>query len=239
VDGHTFDDPSMQLVNVKAYDASYGDSFIDLDKAISVVDLKRTAIRPSDQLSIEEIDAAKLMDRIASAAPAARSLLEQYLQSTQPDPAGYGPLEQGVRLDNDNPYSPALGDTREKINRSIAARRGQRAFRRNLLRRYGPSCMITGCQLLEIVEAAHIWPYRGDEDNHPENGLLLRADLHTLFDLDLLGINPNDMGVWLHPEARDAGYNHLEGLQLRLHGKSAPAAPSLAARWTSFVERLG
>jgi HNH endonuclease len=35
---------------------------------------------------------------------------------------------------------------------------------------------------LDILEAAHISPYRGEEDNHPENGLLLRADLHTLFD---------------------------------------------------------
>jgi HNH endonuclease len=43
-----------------------------------------------------------------------------------------------------------------------------------------------------------IRPYRGDHDNDPKNGLLLRTDLHTLFDLNLLGIKPDTLTVIIH-----------------------------------------
>ena len=43
----------------------------------------------------------------------------------------------------------------------------------------------------ETLEAAHIIPYKGSSTNHIQNGILLRADIHTLFDLDLLRIDEN------------------------------------------------
>jgi putative restriction endonuclease len=92
-------------------------------------------------------------------------------------------------IDGDN-YAPRTGDQRRVTARQIRERRGQRAFRDALRRRYGGRCAVTGCTVLDLLEAAHIKPYRGDRDNNPQNGLLLRADIHTLFDLDLLGIEP-------------------------------------------------
>lgn len=38
--------------------------------------------------------------------------------------------------------------------------------------RYGDQYMISGIKLLDVLEAAHISPYRGIDDNHPDNGLL-------------------------------------------------------------------
>lgn len=76
---------------------------------------------------------------------------------------------------------------REKRLRSIAARRGQPAFRKKLLRAYGKRCALTGCDAPEALEAAHIDPYRSQDSHHVQNGILLRADLHTLFDRGLLG----------------------------------------------------
>jgi HNH endonuclease len=93
------------------------------------------------------------------------------------------------------------------------------------------------CELLDIVEAAHIWPYRTEADNHPGNGLLLRADLHTLFDLDLLGIDPS-LAIRVHPLAAVAGYEYLEGKQLQARGRSSPSAQALEMRWASFLENL-
>ena len=129
---------------------------------------------------------------------------------------------------------PTLADTRERITRSIASRRGQRSFRNRLIGRYGPSCMISRCGLIDIVEAAHIWPYRGRKDNHPDNGLLLRADIHTLFDLDLLGIEPDSMTVRLHPDARGAGYDCFGDLPLRVPGTARPSRSALRERWDTF-----
>ncbi len=56
--------------------------------------------------------------------------------------------------------------------------------------RYEHRCVVTGCTVIAVLEAAHIRPYRRPEDNDVKNGLLLRADIHTLFDLNLLGIEP-------------------------------------------------
>ena len=54
-----------------------------------------------------------------------------------------------------------------------------------------------GCDVVAVLKATHIMPYRGEETNHPSNGLLLRADLHTLFDVGLLTIDPKTMTVRL------------------------------------------
>ncbi|EAN8121017.1 HNH endonuclease, partial [Salmonella enterica] len=48
---------------------------------------------------------------------------------------------------------------------------------------------------LQVLEAAHIHPYLGEKTNVVSNGLLLRADVHTLFDLGLLWVNPADLRI--------------------------------------------
>ncbi|MEI9912276.1 MAG: HNH endonuclease signature motif containing protein [Bacteroidota bacterium] len=84
------------------------------------------------------------------------------------------------------------------IQRQLKERRGQKQFRDAIIKRYGSKCMVTGCKIPDILEAAHINPYKGEKDNHPANGLLLRADIHTLFDLDLIGIHPTSFAVSFH-----------------------------------------
>ena len=97
--------------------------------------------------------------------------------------------------------------------------------------------MITGCNLMEVVDAAHISPYRGEEDNHPDNGLLLRTDLHTLFDIDFLGIHPESLRVQLHPAAKAAGYQFPE-YQTLICTNGRPSQIALESRWTLFQMRL-
>lgn len=238
VDGHLFAKPDEQKVLVDTFQASYGGSFIDLKNVISVADLKKAALRPSDQLSIEELDVTVLADQITSAGTAAGDLLGHYLQARRTDTSGYDASKDDGEGLPEKTFTPGIADMRERINRSIALRKGQRTFRNRLIRRYGPSCMISDCKLLDIVEAAHIWPYRGEEDNHPDNGLLLRTDLHTLFDLDLLGIDPEKMNVKMHPLAQSAGYAEFENARLRVSGSPRPSAEALGSRWSSFQERL-
>jgi hypothetical protein len=93
--------------------------------------------------------------------------------------------------------------------------------------------MITGCRLMDVVEAAHIKPHRGQQDNHPANGLLLRADLHTLYDLDFIGIKPATLTVHVHPAAVAAGYRQLDGGKLLCSGVQ-PSGDALALRWEHF-----
>jgi putative restriction endonuclease len=89
--------------------------------------------------------------------------------------------------------SRALGDdydARLRVYRQIVSRRGQAGFRAALLEAYQGQCAVTGCDAAPALEGAHLRPYRGPESNTVTNGLLLRADIHTLFDLRLLASDP-------------------------------------------------
>ncbi|PZR80025.1 MAG: HNH endonuclease [Stutzerimonas stutzeri] len=104
--------------------------------------------------------------------------------------------------------------------RAVAQRRGQPLFRARLLDAYEGKCAITGCSALEVLEAAHVLPYRGDHTNRVDNGLLLRADLHTLFDCQLLWITEENT-VALAPALLATDYASLQGQALRLPASRA------------------
>lgn len=93
-------------------------------------------------------------------------------------------------------------DARRRVMRTVVARRGQPGFRSLLLEEYGRRCAVSGCAVEEVLEAAHLRPYRGPESNTAPNGLLLRSDLHTLLDLGLMRIRPEDRTVWFAPSPR-------------------------------------
>src|SRR5690606_6533257 len=61
-------------------------------------------------------------------------------------------------------------------------RLGQGAFRVSLTDAYHRKCAISGERTLPVLEAAHIKPYSVSGPNHLSNGILMRADLHKLFD---------------------------------------------------------
>lgn len=82
-------------------------------------------------------------------------------------------------------------DHRTYAMRSINQRQGQPAFRNDLLRAYAGACAVTGTTDTDVLEAAHIARYLGPQSHLVANGLLLRADIHTLFDLHRLTITPD------------------------------------------------
>ena len=126
------------------------------------------------------------------------------------------------------------GDEREKELRAINVRRGQAAFRSQLLSLHPLGCQITGTNLTNVLEAAHIHPYRGEGDNHVSNGLLLRADIHTLFDLHLIGVCPETLVVHIHSNIAHSTYaEELDGTLLRTDGVE-PNQQALTEHWKLF-----
>ncbi|KQN98140.1 MULTISPECIES: HNH endonuclease [Stenotrophomonas] len=105
-------------------------------------------------------------------------------------------------------------DERDRVMATIVRRRGQRKFRNALLDAYNKTCAITECQVEAILEAAHIFGYKGDQTNVCSNGLLLRADIHTLFDLKLIAVNPDTMTVETSPALKGTEYEALTGRRL-------------------------
>jgi len=88
----------------------------------------------------------------------------------------------------------------------IKLRRGQSKFRERLLKAYDNKCAISGCQIVEVLEAAHIVPHKHKVDYSVANGILLRADLHTLFDLNLIKIDESGRVSFHESLVRDETY---------------------------------
>lgn len=107
-------------------------------------------------------------------------------------------------------------DTRKRTFRAIVQRQGQQKFRAQLLELYNRRCIITEFDAEKTLEAAHIHPYKGDETNEIWNGLLLRSDIHTLFDFNLITINPENNQVCIAPELKNTHYRELDGKLVRL-----------------------
>ncbi len=128
-------------------------------------------------------------------------------------------------------------DARRRIMSAIVQREGQPSFRQALLNAYGGACAISGCAVEALLEAAHIVPYRGPHTNIAQNGLLLRADLHKLFDLHLLSIDPIERTVRLSEQLKGSEYACLEGTALRRTSEPAMAPSSEALR--HHEERCG
>lgn len=131
-----------------------------------------------------------------------------------------------------------VNDDREKVATIIARRRGREKFRASLLSAYGGRCVMTGCDFAESLEAAHIYPYKGDRTDHATNGLLLRADVHTLFDLGWIAINPTSRRIVIHPLLRSTTYGELAGRRVAPPRRPSEVPSKRALRWHLDQSRI-
>ena len=118
-----------------------------------------------------------------------------------------------------------IGDQRDRVPASVVLRRGQSRFRRALLEAYGRRCAVTGSEVETVLEAAHIRRYQGDHTDVLSNGLLLRSDVHTLFDCHRLTVTP-DFTVHVAPEALSTPYAELHGQRLQVVPRSPGDRPA-------------
>ncbi|RMR50374.1 hypothetical protein ALP84_02291 [Pseudomonas cichorii] len=135
-----------------------------------------------------------------------------------------------AELETQGAFDPTdIPDARKRILSSIVRRKGQRSFRKKLLKAYDGQCAVTGCRIEALLEAAHIVPYQGTGTNVVSNGLLLRADIHTLFDLGLLWVHPDSFLVGLADELKHSEYGSLDQKPLSLPSslQDRPSAKAL------------
>jgi hypothetical protein len=99
-----------------------------------------------------------------------------------------------------------LEEVRRSVVRTVQVRRGQAEFRAKLIKVYEGRCAISGCNVVDALEAAHIYPVNILGSHDLANGLLLRADIHLLFDLNLIRIDPTTRRVSLHRRVTDEAY---------------------------------
>jgi putative restriction endonuclease len=162
----------------------------------------------------------------------------QALEQRLPSASGAAPPILAADSD-EQPFDPSnIADARARISRTIAQRRGQKLFRDSLIAAYDGKCAITDCNVIDVLEAAHIYPYRGPDTNKISNGLLLRADLHTLFDCLLIAIDPMTLKVIVSPQLLDSTYKRLHHRKIRVPRKLSQAPSKEALMMHRAESRL-
>ena len=145
-------------------------------------------------------------------------------------------------VDADGPSEVVFGNQRRRATQIL--RPGQAKFRSDLDLIYGARCCISGCPITWSLEAAHITPYAEISSNFPEDGLLLRADLHALFDANQLAIHPTKRLVYFAPGMKVwPEYENLHGRRLvdpmPGYGERAPHNSAFKRRWLKFIKAFG
>lgn len=102
------------------------------------------------------------------------------------------------------------------------ARLGQGTFRILVLESYNRRCAITGERTIPVLESAHIKPYARSGPNKVNNGLLLRSDLHKLFDSGLMTVT-KDCHVEVSKRIKELYENGRE--YYALHGNKLTSMP--------------
>jgi putative restriction endonuclease len=148
----------------------------------------------------------------------------------------FSPTIGGDQADDPSFDPDSVTDERQRSLRAIRIRRGQPAFRTALLDAYSKKCVITDCGVEDVLEAAHITPYLGQRTNHVSNGLLLRADIHTLFDCGLVAIHPDRRTVVIAKALEGSSYAAIAGTTLRAprNVKDGPSRRNLQKRFSEF-----
>lgn len=101
----------------------------------------------------------------------------------------------------ERPQVVNLGPTRGQPVQVIP-RLGQGGFRAVVLDAYGGRCAITGHKIRPTLQAAHIRPVADGGEHRVDNGLLLRSDVHTLFDRGYLTVD-EQLRLRVSPRLRD------------------------------------
>lgn len=109
-------------------------------------------------------------------------------------------------------------------------RLGQGGFRVSVLDEYQRRCAITGERTVPVLDAAHIQPYAELGPHSVSNGILLRSDLHTLFDKGYMTLT-NDLRVEVSRRIREEfsngrHYYALHGQELTVIPRDASCRPA-------------
>jgi ribosomal protein L37AE/L43A len=170
-----FDNPAKEELTVQVFTANYSRTWRPADRPFPVEALDSAYVGNARQHAIRRLDLTRL-----------RPILDQHLVTGEP---WWG---THVREDERIPGGHRAGLAKTRV--------GQQQFRDEMLARYGAACAFTGSQPPGALEAAHLYLYSENPEHDVEGGLLLRRDLHALFDRWLITIDPDTWSIHIAPE---------------------------------------
>jgi len=174
---YEFDVAREHSETVTTYTSDHGAHWIDLPGVLTGAELRQLCVSPKSQLSIR--------------------------------PLTFGNFVKAVEEKETTPTLSLLSDQHDLHGDSMIgghkrvtarARIGQAAFRAKLLQIQGPVCAISGPCPECLLDAAHLYSYAASGEHHSDGGWMLRRDIHRLFDLGLIAVNPSSGKIDLVPE---------------------------------------
>ncbi|MBU3066416.1 HNH endonuclease [Nocardia sp. NEAU-G5] len=187
--GTTFDDPVFEDVDVETFRSDHGQAWVELVGAFSAEELRAFCDKPKSQNSFRTLD----WDAFRAAA----------MRVTGTDL--FGPLDAASKQIQG-------GHT----TRPTRVRLGQKEFRKTLLAKYKTRCAFTGDLPETVLDACHLYSYAKVGKHHEHGGILLRRDLHTLFDLGEIAVDGNDVIDVSERYREFATYGELHGKPLTI-----------------------
>jgi HNH endonuclease len=126
---------------------------------------------------------------------------------------------------------------RQKRLGEQATRPGQQAFGLQIRANYRNRCALTGCVTAASLQAAHIRVQKHIDDNSPANGLLLRSDIHALFDALLITLSEDGKSVEISPDLTDPTYNFLRSVSVNQPVNAPPSPENIREHRKRFLAR--
>ena len=118
---------------------------------------------------------------------------------------------------------------RKRVDMQRTSRPNQARFRKEVLDAYG-RCIITNVTMPEVLEAAHIKPYKYNGEDTVANGFPMRMDIHLLFDAGHLRIS-EEGAVELSTRAR---MDYGASVPPRIHLPDFTSREFLRWRWDNY-----
>lgn len=199
---HEFTTPRPEVVEVLEYRARYDAAWTALDGLLGEREIRSLAVNAGDINAMRPLDWAAFTDALISkdASRAVDRVAARVDTTWRPD--------LSVRVEFPQGFGHAL----------VRVRRGQRQFREQLLAAQGSLCAFTGGAPARVLEAGHLYSYAQLGTHFEHGGLMLRRDIHRLFDDGLLAVQPSRLRVDVAPGlATYPQYARLHDQPLTLH----------------------
>lgn len=176
--GALFDEPGEKTKRVVTYRSRHGETWMDGRGLLTGRQVRDLCDSPDSQLSMRPARWERLRDAL---------LATDSLTFEDFGPDDDGPSDGGRGVGGSAVRRPIAGGHRMK---NVRTRVGQGPFRKQLLRDHGQVCAFTGPAPVGALQAAHLYSFADEEEHHDWGGLLLRNDVHSLFDRGQIAVNP-------------------------------------------------
>lgn len=178
--GSEFDHPDSTPRDVIRYVSRHDAAWTSLEGLLTADQLRNLCRSPKSIHSMRELDWAAFSSALVERG-AGHALAR--VADRSPD-LSFAPSD-GLAVEFPQGHTKAL----------VRVRRGQQKFRTQLLATYGGRCAFTGKAPERVLDAGHLYSYAEIGHHHAHGGLLLRRDIHRLFDDGSLAIEPSTLRI--------------------------------------------